>query len=730
MPRNSNRNFDIAPRIGMTRIPSQGLKLLVDPTRQILGQPPREQLGDEIVTNGDFHDFTFDSDANTVALWKFDDVYHSNENTGKTVIQDLAGTHDLSIAGWTDYNDLLTDMKGTDPAYQGGKALNFPGVNEYLYIPAASAGDFNPGTGDFTVEAWCSVKIGSGANLVVTKKISKGYYLSIDPDYSGGIVQVHLNDGIASLYLNFTATEVTDEKMHHIVAVIDRGNSQVTVYIDGVSKGSQSISTLTGSVSDNSSSLYVSYGFSNYFKGKIAAIRYSNKARTAQEIKESYGRAKGWTWDGVGSISNNNFQQVVSGGGTITQTVSTSSSNLYKKEVTTDGTKSISYVNETNHVTSLGNGTHDNISIRPVLNANQIPNFVEDFSQGGAVYGDELVINGGFENYSNPSSQPDNWGIYNWGTNTYSESRVSGYKGDFAYRVDITNYTDGRAGIKQSLNISGKFIKLEFYARGTTTNNYLGDGLSFYINPNLTTSWQKFTYFGIPSANILYIGAGSLGWMEVDEISIKEVSNGNHGLTVGSLEADQPAHPAAFTFDGIDDYVDFGDVADVGTNDFIVWLWFKTSNDVTNTQFLFSKGQESSGTGYGYAAFIQSGLLKFRVSALVGSPVYYIDINTPISANQTYFGAFVVDRDGFAKIYLDTIEKVSTTNVNNNDIQSASPLHFGKASFATSYYLNGFIGIAGIYIFDGQNGAPSSLPSDVDNFIKRIYRATKKWYED
>jgi len=735
------------------------LKLLVDPERQIL--TPNDEgltqlnLGSNIVINGSFNDFTFDTDANTVALWILDDVYHSQEATGKTVIQDLAGNHDLSIAGWTDYNDLLTDMTGTDPAYQGGRALNFPGVNECLYIPAAQAADFNPGTGDFGVEFWIYIDPNNMPTSVIYL-INKGYWSSAGwaTRWNGGAFEIITSSASSTNLSGFSASLTTlgiiSAGWYYMAFFWDR-DLEMQIWVNGVKKANGYTiggNDITTDIS-NTKNLYIgsyssTFGF-NVFP--LAAIRYSNIARTVQEIKKSYGLAKGWTWDGVGSVSNSNFSQVVSGGGTITQTVSTLSGNLYKKEVTTDGTESIFYLNETNHVISLGNGTHDNISIRPVLNAQSIPNFVEDFSQGGAVYGDELIINGDMGLDSNSDGLSDNWINYN---NRLIVSRVtgngfSGYaqRGEtinpgslqiqgFFQDISVNDNDLVRIKVKyrSSNNIivsnpqSNLFRDINTYILPANTGDAIEHTFYAYINPSRTTNFLIFRYY-----------TQTVGlWMEIDDVSVQKVSNGNHGLTAGSLEADQPAHPAAFKFNGIDQYVDFGDVADIRTFDAIFFVWLNFNYSGTNYMSILAHSGLSGISAYhGYRILTGNSKDNIYLS------IYNDSVNksegiistSNIGDNNYHLLAVAINRNDFANVYLDGVYtgQLDVSTVKNYDINSDQNLRIGYTSNGANTYFNGDIGIAGIYIFDGQNGAPSSLPADYEqSIIKTIYNNTKDIY--
>jgi len=562
-----------------------------------------------------------------VAYWVFDDIYHAQEGTGKTVIQDLSGNgHDLSIGGWADYNDLLTDMTGVSPIYQGGHGLRFPGVNEYLYIPAAQATDFNPGKGDF------SVFFGFRTSSDITeiqRIIAKGGYLNTDFSYeifiSSDNLYFRINDGSGVRYVE-KVIPISANANYTMIMSVDR-DSRVFGYVNGVEVFSLS---KTNSVDITNSNDFVIGKRSNanlqYFIGTVYQAAYFNRALTDQEAKEiTGGLAKGWTWDGVGSISNDNFRQVVSGGGTITQTVSTTSGTMYKKSATTNDTTTVSYINEDNYTISLGDGTHDNVFVRPVLNAVKPANFVEDFSKGGAKY------------------------------------------------VEITAENQGTQSTSQ------------IYANSTKTNYYWGDGSSAEV------------------------------------IGDFRVTNGNHGIMMNDLEDDQPAYPAAWKYNGIDQYVDFKNVCNVGTNDFILFAWAEACPVDDNYYTVLGK-QGFGATGYNIH---WKNTYRFNLS--------FGEIQLNISASDSYTGmnfVAVVKSKQYVRLYVNGVLKAENTsweyldsNFDNNAIFSIGAWVRSKNFYPAK------IGLSGIYIFDGQDGAPNDLTESMEKWlIKEIYNITDGLY--
>lgn len=552
-------------------IPTKGLKLLVDPGRQIIANSPQNpqkpyaplQYGSELVDNGDFHNFinTDVASANNVAFWVFDDYYHTNEGTGKTAIQDLVGTHNLTASAGFDWQNQFT---GTNPAYENGRALSFDGVDDYFYIPSANAGDFNPGTGDFSITVTFSYDtvngirqyiLGKGANTGIGS-FSYACWITESGNFRINITTASAN------WINFDVGGFSPGNFYTVTLTADRDGAQ-NLYRNGTLIASQSVANSEDiSVIDLFKISLPTGGTQTYFKGKITQVAYYNKALTEQEVKELYGLAKGWTWDGVGSISNNNFQQVVSGGGTVSQQVVTTSGNLYEKNV--DGT--ISYLNENNYTVNLTDGTHTLASVRQVSNAS-------------------------------------------W--------------------------------------------------NGTTV----------------------LDYFFPPQEN---------------------------GTMQGLMEQNQPAYPYALKFDGVDDYVSFGNVLNIGTNNFETSFYVK-STSFANKYFL-SKYQDAN--NYFYIGTNASNQIVCK-AVQAGATVFEYRSNTALTDNVYNFITVSKDNSGitFAINGVDAGATVVTA-LQPTAVQNSGIFYLGR--YNTVY----FAGEIGINTLHFANGAAS-----------QIYNNTKHLYQ-
>ena len=268
-----------------------GLKFLFDPAR-MLNMNAGLDLGSNLVTNGDFHDFTMENDANVKGHWIFDS-YRDGLEGGDGIENDWSGnSNDLTPNNFeTDFEGSLT---GSNPAYEDGNALEFDGVDQYLSIVAGSATDFDPLTGDFTYEAWIKTPSSfSGFEYIFSKyQGSEEYRCWVN---NGVFYAQFKANGGSTFNINKTGA-LTVNTWYHVAVVHDR-DGFMYLYVNGVEEDTVDMS-VDVALSCNPTSARLSIGvistLVNYFKGHIAEVRYSNKARTYVEIQQSYGAGKSW----------------------------------------------------------------------------------------------------------------------------------------------------------------------------------------------------------------------------------------------------------------------------------------------------------------------------------------------------------------------------------------------------------------------------------------------------
>ena len=214
-------------------------------------------------------------------------------------IINLDAGNSLSYAGtgttWFDMtaNDLdasLTNMSYTDPYF------TFNGTNATASI--ADNALLEPGTGDFTLEAWVYYSTIAGSQRTFISKTNNGGGAS-DWSYglrtnSAGATYIEVGNGTTSI--TSPSYTVSTGQWYHIVGVwTNVASNSIALYINGVSEGSNSHSFT--SVKNSTNPLYLgSYNGGEYpqwFDGRMSAVRYYNKALTAGEVTQNFNSLRG-----------------------------------------------------------------------------------------------------------------------------------------------------------------------------------------------------------------------------------------------------------------------------------------------------------------------------------------------------------------------------------------------------------------------------------------------------
>ncbi len=238
-------------------------------------------------------DLTMANDANVKGHWIFTDYYN-----GKSTLQDHSGNgNDLTASGFA--NGVAGALVNESPVLRTGKSIQFDGVDDYFYIPAALARDFNPGTGSFTVEFWvrCDGQLlssddvhgimgkgignnGSNAwNIAFRGGLYNGIFLRIG-DGTNGIANISPSSDLSTLF--------TDGKLHHVAYVWDRAVQKCFLYVDGVRRNNGVDISTIGNINPDTYDFLLGKWYWGFGKVSIAEVRFSNIARSEYEIKQSY----------------------------------------------------------------------------------------------------------------------------------------------------------------------------------------------------------------------------------------------------------------------------------------------------------------------------------------------------------------------------------------------------------------------------------------------------------
>ncbi|MDD5599725.1 MAG: LamG domain-containing protein, partial [Victivallaceae bacterium] len=217
--------------------------------------------------------------ASTLANWQF------NENV-----------QDSSVNG----NDGTMVNMNSSTCWVDGRirqALKFDGIDDYVTC-GNDASIANLGTRNFTIEGWVKYMGASGGDgdnpaLFGMRRNSPSltiYELMIT---DGGTLGYYIRDVNGNAASNdYFYTALNDNEWHHVGMVVDRDNSVLKMYCDGVQVGADvNISNVTGDIDVSGGWSYVGraiHGSDAYLNGLIDKLRIYNRALSASEIGKNF----------------------------------------------------------------------------------------------------------------------------------------------------------------------------------------------------------------------------------------------------------------------------------------------------------------------------------------------------------------------------------------------------------------------------------------------------------
>jgi hypothetical protein len=198
------------------------------------------------------------------------------------------GTTLFDISG-NDLDGTMSNLAFTDPylTYNGTSSTTSIADNALL----------EPGTGDFTLEAWVYYSTITGSSRVIMGKTNGG--LSADWGYglrtgSNGSTFMEVGNGTTSITSpSFTVTTGT---WYQIVGVwTNVASNSIALYINGASQGSNSHAF--ASVKNTTRPLFLGSfdggaTFGQWFNGRMGIVRYYSTALTAGQVLQNYNADK------------------------------------------------------------------------------------------------------------------------------------------------------------------------------------------------------------------------------------------------------------------------------------------------------------------------------------------------------------------------------------------------------------------------------------------------------
>lgn len=172
---------------------------------------------------------------------------------------------------------------------------------------------------------------------------------------------------------------------------------------------------------------------------------------------------------------------------------------------------------------------------------------------------------------------------------------------------------------------------------------------------------------------------------------------GNQGTITGAVWKRLPSGLWYLDFDGTDDYVNCGDVCNVGTGDFSLEVWVKP--DSTASADILSKGQAHAGAGYvmpSYLLWIYGTKFRMKVRDADGEVECLANATLTAGAWCQLFG--VADRDATLKFYINAVLQTDQPNISTiGSLDSTENLRIGNYSSTNYLPFGGLIALARVY---------------------------------
>lgn len=199
-------------------------------------------------------------------------LVHFNQGNGATTFPDIKG-HTL-----TGYNSIA---QSTTQSRYGGCSLSLNGSSHYLTTPAS--GDFNFGTGDFTIEFSIRANAGVGSyfGCVIDYSNATGNKGWIINGNSGGVLSFALNGSP----INVSSMNVTDA--WHDVAITRKAGT-IYIYVDGIYRTS---TVNTGSGTSDAANMTIG----RYHAGGAEYSGYIDEIRITKGIARYFGTSFSYT---------------------------------------------------------------------------------------------------------------------------------------------------------------------------------------------------------------------------------------------------------------------------------------------------------------------------------------------------------------------------------------------------------------------------------------------------
>jgi hypothetical protein len=240
----------------------------------------------------------------------------------------------------------------------------------------------------------------------------------------------------------------------------------------------------------------------------------------------------------------------------------------------------------------------------------------------------------------------------------------------------------GRRNRTSEIYFNGRISQIQVYNRAMAESEILSNYqamLSRFVGENIVTNGLVF-----------YVDAGYPTSYPTSGLTWYDVSGYNNN---GTLTNGPTYSGTSIVFDGTDDYVNFGNKNNLGSEPFTINTWFNHIPD-GDYQGVITKGT-GSGIGIGYRILVTpNGKAYFDVSDNVTSNTFIS--NTGVGSNTWVNVVLVRESSNTFKGYINgVLDKTETKTVGS--CTTSYDLRIGGQFDAPQYAFKGSISIASIY---------------------------------
>jgi len=607
-----------------------------------------------------------------------------------------------------------------------GNAFTFNGSN-YVSLPTNSLSSL---TGDFSVSAWVNLASLTTRQCILANYISVGtpaadirgfrvYYGATATSNIGGI-RVDIGDGTSNVVNLLSNNYLTTNTWYHIV-VTRKASTGTNIYINGslvVSNSNTINPTYTTAYPTIGTAQYLLNSFDWYMSNgsKLDAVTIWNKKLTDDEITQLYNLGTGAEYPFSGQTLPSANNQFAIDNGTLMNGCTFADGKI-GKAFTFDGVND--YIKLPSNSLSFTNDF--SVSFWMKLGSLGQTSYIIDSAGFNAGITTGWVLNLASGNLQ--------FSIYNNNTLNQIAANYVLTSTSVWYHVVITSKSGYNAiYINNSLIISNTSTMRPNYVSSSYDIPYIGvfktaNTQFFYGNIDALTIWQKSLTASevtelynsgngkqltvstpiVTNGLVLNLDSSRLSSYPNAGTTWYDISgNGNNGtMTNGPIFG--TASGGTITFDGVNDYIDFGDVLDMGTKSYTINMWVKLNN--TNTQTFLSKALAGM-QNYRFAIGITNNKLYTFVQGNSPGQDATPYGTTTLPLNTWFMATFVIDRSSSISMYYNGVNDVLASNGtisqwNGLDFQSNNPLRIGCYTGSDNStpisFINGAIGITQVY---------------------------------